>query len=138
MTWDRTYFMFFTDTLSGLEKITHDLKKDRGKPLFLLIGEDFFHLSVNCDWRVTNLNKAFQNIMGLTSHSLFIYSDVGESSVVGNQVTDLLREVNYKRTGDGSHYFELLHVQYIPLCKDLLNIIEMQVSETRGEVTKFG
>ena len=129
---------FFTDTVPNLETMTHDLKNDWGDPLFWLKGEDLFHLSVTCDWRFTNLNKAFQNVVGSTSRSLFIYSDVGGSSVVGNQVTDLLREVNYRRTGDGSHYFEPLHIQYIPLHKDLLDIIETQLSETTGELTEFG
>ena len=129
---------FFTDTVPNLVTMTHDLKNDRGDPLFWLTGENLFHLSVTCDWRFTNLNKAFQNVVGSTSRSLFIYSDVGGSSVVGNQVTDLLREVNYRRTGDGSHYFEPLHIQYIPLRKDLLDIIETQVSETTGELTEFG
>ena len=80
---------FFTDTVPNLETMTHDLKNDRGEPVFWLI-EDLFHLSVTCDWRFTNLNKAFQNVVGSTSRSLFIYSDVGGSSTVGNQVTDLL------------------------------------------------
>ena len=76
--------------------------------------------------------------MGSTSRSLLVYSDVGGSAVVGNQVTDLLREVNCRRTGDGNHYFEPLHVQYIPLRKDLLDIIETLVSETTGELPEFG
>jgi len=129
---------FFTDTVPNLETMTHDLKNDRGEPVFWLIAEDLFHLSVTCNWHFTNLNKAFQNLVGSTSRSLFIYSDVGGSSVVGNQVTDLLREVNYRRTGDGSHYFEPLHVQYILLRKAQLDIIETQVSETTGELTEFG
>ena len=129
---------FFTDTVPNLETMTHDLKNKRDEPIFWLIDEELFHLSVTCDWRFTNLNKAFQNVVGSTSRSLFIYSDMGGSSVVGNQVTDLLREVNYQRRGDGSHYFEPLHIQYIPLRKDLLDIIETQVSETTGELTEFG
>ena len=76
--------------------------------------------------------------MGSTSRSFFVYSDVGGSAVVGNQVTDLLREVNYRRTGDGSHYFEPLQLQYIPLRKDLLDIIETLVSETTEELPEFG
>ena len=129
---------FFTDTVPNLETMTHDLKNDRDEPLFWLLEEDLFHLSVSCDWHFTNFNKAFQNVVGLTSRFLFIYSNVGGSSVVGNQVTDLLREVNYRQTRDGSHYFEPLDIQYIPLRKDLLDIIEMQVSETTGESTEFG
>ena len=114
--------------VTNLETMTHGLKKERDEPMFWLIDEDLFHLSVTCDWRFTNLNKAFQNVVGSTSRSLFIYSDVGGSSVVGNQVTDLLREVNYQRRGDGSHYFEPLHIQYIPLRKDLLDIIGRKFS----------
>ena len=76
-------------------------------------------------------------MVGSTSRSLFLYSDVGGSAVVGNQVTDLLQEVNYQWTGDGSH-FELLHIQYIPLRKDVWDIIETQVSETTGELPEFG
>ena len=129
---------FFTDTVPNLETMAHDLKNDRDEPVFWLIREDLFQLSVTCNWRFTNLNKAFQNVVGSTSGSLFVYSDVGGSAVVGNQVTDLLREVNYRRTGDESDYFEPLHVQYIPLRKDLLDIIETQVSETTGELPEFG
>ena len=84
----------FTDTVPNLETMTHDLKNDRGEPLFWLIGEDIFQLSVTCNWRFTNLNKVFQNVVGSPSRSLFVYSDVGGSAVIGNQVTDLLRELS--------------------------------------------
>ena len=95
-------------------------------------------LSLTCNWRFTNLNKAFGAVVNPDKRSLFIYSDVGSSGVVGNQVTDLLREVNYKREGKGSQYFEPLHIQYIPVRKDVLDIIETQVAETTGDLTQFG
>ena len=57
---------------------------------------------------------------------------------MGNQVTDLLREVDYKREGRGSYYFEPTHLQYIPVGKEVLDIIEVHVSERTGEVVKFG
>ena len=84
------------------------------------------------------MNATFKNVLGSTKRSLFIYSDVGGSGVVGNQVTDLLREVNYKREGKGSQYFEPLHIQYIPVRKDTIDIIETQVAETAGALTQFG
>ena len=77
-------------------------------------------------------------VVGVSSRPLFIYSDVGSSGVVGNQVTDLLREVNYKREGKGSQYFEPLHIQYIPVRKDTIDIIETQVAETSGQLARFG
>ena len=62
----------------------------------------------------------------------------GSRRVAGNQVTDLLGEVHYKRGGKGSHYYEPLHIQYIPVRKDVIDIIETQVTETTGALTKFG
>ena len=67
---------FFTNTVPNLETMTHDLKNDWGELLFWLIGEDLFHLSVSCNWRFTNLKKVFQNVVGSTSRSLLIYSDL--------------------------------------------------------------
>ena len=95
-------------------------------------------LTITCSWRFINLNSSFKNVTGRTQRSLFIYSDVGGSGVVGNQVTDLLREVNYKREDQGSQYFEPLHIQYIDVHKEMWDIIEVQVSETTGELVKFG
>ena len=95
-------------------------------------------LSMTCNWGFKNLDKAFQRIVYASKRPLFIYSDVGSSGIVGNQVTDLLREVSYKREGKGSQYFEPLHIQYIPVRKDTIDIIETQVAETSGALTQFG
>ena len=99
---------------------------------------DLIDLSMTCNWKFTNVNRAFEKVLGSSKRSLFIYSDVGSSGVVGNQVTYLLREVSYKREGKGSQYFEPLHIQYIPVRKDVLDIIETQVAETTGDLTQFG
>ena len=101
-------------------------------------GSGLIRMTLKCNWRFVNLNASFKNVLGSTKRSLFIYSDVGGSGVVGNQVTDLLREVNYEREGKGSQYFEPLHIQYIPVRKDTIDIIETQVAETTGELTRFG
>ena len=52
-----------------------------------------------------------------------VYSDVAGSSIVGNRVTDLLREIQYKREGRGTLYFEPLHIQYLPLRNEVVEII---------------
>ena len=51
---------------------------------------------------------------------------------------DLLREVNFRHKGEGVQYFEALHIQYIPLRKQVLDIIETQVAETTGDLARFG
>ena len=95
-------------------------------------------LRLFCNWRFLNVNQAFQNVIGSRTRSLFIYSDVGGSSVVGNQITDLLRQVKFRLRGDGSQYFEPTHIQYIPVRKDVIDIIETQVAETTGDLARFG
>ena len=81
-------------------------------------------------WKFLNLNVAFH-----------VYSDVGSSSMVGNKMTDLLREIKYHREGRGSVYFEPLHIHYVPVRNQVTEIIEAQVAETLGtgeDLVKFG
>ena len=99
---------------------------------------DYIRLSFDVSWRFINLDYAFNNVLGPSTRSLFVYSDVGASNVLGNEVTDFIREVNYERKGNGSYYFEPTHMQYIPLRKALLDIIQIQVAEGSGSLVQFG
>ena len=78
-------------------------------------NEEQVYLSAECNSRFKNIHKAFDHMMGKTAQSFFMYSDVMMSGIVGNQVSDLLREVKYQCTGAGVNYFELLHIQYLPV-----------------------
>ena len=69
-------------------------------------GSRSLTLSVTCNFM--NLNQTFEAVAGTHSRSLFVYSDVGGSSVVGNQVTDLLREVNFLSISNPST-FNIFH-----------------------------
>jgi len=114
-----------------------NLLDDDHRPVFWTVRSGFLALSIHCNWRFLNLNKPLEVLWENTSRSLFVYSDVCSSGVVGNQVTDVLREVNYGRSSGGYQFFEPLHVQYIPVRKDEMDIIEVQVAETTGELTWF-
>ena len=46
--------------------------------------------------------------------------------------------MKYKRQGRGSCYFEPEHLQYKPLRKHLLDIIQVQVAEGTGALSTFG
>ena len=129
---------FPNDLIAPLSRASTDLADANGNPLFWKVDQGFLMLGVFCSWCLINLEQAFETLFGATSRSLFVYSDVGASGVVGNQVTDLIREVNFVRKGVGSLYFEPLHIQYIPVRKDTIDIIETQVSETNGTLTRFG
>ena len=118
--------------------VREDVQKGNRQGVFWTAVDTYYRFSYHCNWRFINLNAAFDQVIGSTSRSLFVYSDVGGSGVVGNQVTDLLREVNFIRRGTEIQYFEPLHIQYIPVRKDLIDIIETQVAETTGELVDFG
>ena len=128
---------FYTATIPTLGSLA-DVHDPFGNPKFWVVDSRHLQLSVFCNWRFLNINKAFEAVVGASSRSVFVYSDVGVSGVVGNQVTDLLREVNYHRQGKGTQYFEPLHIQYIPVRKDVIDIIETEVSETGGDLVNFG
>ena len=134
---------FFDDVIPDIQS-NGDLYDSDGNRVFFnvvknpLKNADFLRLSIFYNWRFLNLNKAFESVIGSSSRSLLVYSNVGGGSVVGSQVTDLLREVNLIRRGDGVQYFESTHIQYIPVRKEVLDIIEVQVAETTGELVTFG
>ena len=94
-------------------------------------------LSVFCNWQFTNLNKAFRKAVGCSNRSIHVYSDVGSSSIVLNQVTDLLREIEHKGADEGTVYFEPLHVEYHPVRNEVVETIETQVSETDRHLASF-
>ena len=93
---------------------------------------NYIRLGLDVNWRFVNLNYAFKHVFGPSTRSLFVYSDVGRSSVLGDQLTDFIREVR------GTHYFDPIHMQYIPPRKELLDIIQVQVAEASGALTEFG
>jgi len=56
--------------------------------------------------------------------------------MVGNRGTDLLREVKY-HTQETAH-FEPIHIHYLPVRNELVEIIETQMAEVNGDLAQFG
>ena len=122
----------------------NDVNNEHCNPVFWVVRSflpDYLQLSMSCSWRFTNLNVAFRTVVGEPTRSLHVYSDVAGSSIVGNRVTDLLREIQYKQEGRGTIYFEPLHIQYMALRNEVVEVIQIQVAETfgtGGDLVKFG
>ena len=58
-------------------------------------GDGSVLFSSKVKWRFTNLNEAFAQAFGGSPRVLYVYANVGESTVVGNTKTDLLQKVPY-------------------------------------------
>ena len=99
----------------------------------------WLELGLKCNWRFINLNAAYRNITGLLTHrTLYIYSDIGSGMMIGKRMTDLLREVQHKRTTfEGTVYFEPTHIQFHPIRSNLVNTVQVQISETNGSLVTF-
>ena len=135
----------------GCASVAHDLmfrpmQTDKPNSFVMSTPQYYFHLDKNeeqgylsaeCNWRFKSINKAFDHMMGKTAQSFFVYSDM-MSGIVGNQVTDLLREVKYQRTEAGMNYFEPSHIQYLPVRGNIIDTITVEVSDHKGELVKFG
>ena len=107
--------------------------------VFWIYTDEGLRLSPYCNWRFYNLDKAYQKTFGggsTTPHRspLYVYSNVGQSMVTGNQVTDLLREIPHDPT---RMTYESRHVLYLPVRVDVMDIIETQVSENDGTLVDF-
>ena len=97
------------------------------------------HLSSYCDWRFVYLDEAYHKAFGMSVSNkprrpMYLYSNVGRSMIVGNQITDLLREVPYALE---NRHFEPSQIQYLPVRSDVLDIIEVQVAEIDGKLVEF-
>ena len=106
---------------------------------FWIYTNEGLRLSVFCNWRFYYLDQSYQKTFGVGSalpnrSPLYIYSDVGQSMVTGNQVTDLLREIPHDPT---RMTYEPRHVLYVPVRVDVMDIIETQVAENDGTLVEF-
>ena len=98
-------------------------------------------LSSYCNWHFDYLDELYEQSYGgnvTISETLrppmYVYCNVAQSTVMGNQVTDLLREVPHD---EKKMSFEPVNIQYLPVHSDVFDIIETQVAENDGELVKF-
>ena len=110
------------------------IAQNDGDEIFYKIDLDTLHLSCFINWVFTDLDRSYEEAFGHNRRSLFVYSNVGQSMVTGNQVTDLSKQVRYDP--------EVVDLQprrilYLPVCSAVLDIVETQVSENDRQLVNF-
>ena len=115
--------------VKNMELGRHDLWK---------IESDHLQLSQTINWRFSNLNVAFREVVGEPSRSFLVYSDLVDSIIVGGQQHALVREVEYRCQGQGVAYFEPLHIQWLPCRREYMDLVEVEIAESHGGLVKFG
>ena len=92
-----------------------DVLNAHNRPAFWSLDGSYFKLSMSCNWRFVNLNAKFRPTKEFApERSLFVHCDAGTSRMVCNQVTNVLREINYRADGTTTH-FEPQHIHYLPV-----------------------
>jgi len=71
------------------------IPRNNGDEIFYNIDSDVLHLSTFIYWVFQDLDRSFEQAFGCNRRPLHVYSNVGQSMVTGNQVTDLLKQVPY-------------------------------------------
>ena len=107
---------------------------DNGDEIFYKIDPDVLHLSCFINWVFMDLDASFERAFGSNHLPMYLYSGTSRSMIVGNQVTDLLREVPYLLE---KRHFEPNQIQYLPVRSDSLDIIETQVAKVDGKLVEF-
>jgi len=114
-----------------------DVPDANNQPTFWKVDGGYLVLSMACNWSFGNLNEKFRSSAEFPSTRLLhVYCNVGTSSMVGNRVTDLLRENKY-HPKETTH-FEPIHIHYVPVRNELVEIIETQMAEVNGDLAQFG
>ncbi|KAJ7323110.1 hypothetical protein OS493_032396 [Desmophyllum pertusum] len=89
------------------------------------------------DWYITDINDNFDKKFGSATRTLLVYTDVAQSQIVGAGMTDFIREVEYNSKFGGRVLYEPLHLHYIPVRRNVIDVIEVVVGETSGRDTNF-
>ena len=96
-------------------------------------------LKAHVRWEIMNMNSGwFESTFLPESKTLRVYSNVGESRLVGNQRVDLLREVRLDGLQQGQQYVEPRHLEYVPVRRRAFEVMEIHIDDLYGGTADFG
>ena len=135
-----------TDGTSGPSTLVayqgNDYKKaDSWARFFTLSGssEKFLEMRASVNWEIRGLNGGwFEKEFVNPTRTLRVDSNANTSTMVGDQVTDVLREVNFDSTKEGQQYFEPKHRQYLQVRQQEYEVMEIALDDLNGVPVKFG
>ena len=86
-------------------------------------------------WRFVGLVESYEKIIGTKARDILVYSNMVDTSIVGNQKHQLLRDVRVQRNGKGRTSVEPYHRQWQPIRRSHLDIVEMELGDPTGALT---
>ena len=134
------------DTTPGPSTLVAYQGNDYKKPgtwarFFKLTGseENFLEMRASVNWEIRGLNGGwFEKEFVNPTRTLRVYSNANTSTMVGNQVSDVLLEVNFDSTKEGQQYFEPKHRQYLQVRQQEYEVMEIALDDLNGVPVKLG
>ena len=105
-----------------------------------LPNEKAVQLTRKVQWRFTHLNRIFDHATKRHKRTLYVYCNVGKSTIVGDQVVSLLREVDYdpRQAQTDQFHFEPNMIQYHDVLSSDMEILEVQITKIDNTLLDFG
>lgn len=100
-------------------------------------GKTYMRFYSYVNWHFSGLNQQIYESSFDPNRTLFVYTDLAQTQIVGSTETDLLREVVFKNNQGGKYLFEPINLQYLPIQKNVFDEVEVGISETDGTQTNF-
>ena len=96
-------------------------------------------LKGNVNWNLYGMHSGwFEREFIPYNQTLRVFSNANASSIVGNQVTDVLREVSLPGARHGEMYFEPKHRQYLPVRQQEYEVLHIIIDDLSGRSPKLG
>lgn len=76
-------------------------------------------------WYFSGLDEKIYQEFVDPNRTLFVYTDLTQTQIVGGTETDLLREVSFNNFEKGKYLYEPLNLQYKPIRKNVFDTIEV-------------
>ena len=95
-------------------------------------GKIYFSRAI--EWRFRRLNESFDKLHN-RKEVVMVYTDLVQSTTVGNGRFPLLRKLSVDRQGSGRVTVEPFHREWVPLQTNWIETVEIQLSTPRGALT---
>ena len=106
-------------------------------PVGLIRNYSVLRLYSYNDWYITDINTNFERTFGSKKRTLFVYTDVAQTQIVGERMTDMIKEVVYTNEFSGRSQFEPRHLHFLPIRKNVFDVVEVAVTEADGKLAEL-
>ena len=96
-------------------------------------AQQWIRLTGMVEWRISNINRIYNALHKHPNHSVMVYSNLQQATIVGERTVQLLREIVVSRNAEEGHsYAEPKQLQWIPIASRHMDIAEVQIADVNG------